>query len=428
MTDMKRLTRLRPGNLGSLGFLPLEVCNKIYAYLLAEFYSPNTELDLAEAVEYVGKFTDTPHSIDTAILRASRDVHREAYDVMVKQSRFVHLKFHGIPLFLLKQGCVPIVTADTELVRQFKGYVLEVNMSYHGEPLPRRGDGNGAFEAMILAAHLGKLCQRLMIGNVAPGFSSQLIMRLNLGPVVIARHEARDYEDLGSLERYFTEKTQKELLQPLRDNLYGVQDVQICGLVSADLANSTLKDVASSRWDGPQHLLDHLTARKEIGMQLFRRKERRAAKHSWAQDVLEIGMLRGAYEWSGLVQEAGDHFIHQVAVMYFQLSLNCAHITLSAPDNHLLVKMTETYLIHARKAMTTGYWKKGFTWRPSSELEAKLYFRSARFIRLSGDLSNAQLAMDDIDQALRLCPDDPAILRERQLLSEWLFQAVMAAH
>ncbi|KAG6359484.1 hypothetical protein INS49_013005 [Diaporthe citri] len=417
MTDMNRLTRLRPGNVGSLGFLPIEVCNNIYAYLLAELYPCKMEVYSIEAAleEGLGSFTHVPHSIDTAILRASRDVHREAYDLMVKESRFVHLKFQDFPLILLTRGGVPIVTANTEHVRQFKGYVLEVNMSYHGEPLPNLLSENGAFEAMILAENLGRLCQHLMIAHAIPGFCSQLTMSFNVGPMAIARRETRDYEELGSLERYFTEKTQKGLLQPLRDNLYGIRDVQICGLVSADLASSTLKDVASSKWGGPQDVLDHLTARKEIGMQLFKRNEHILASKSWAQDVIEIDLLRRGDDWSGLAQEAGEHFIHQVAETFFQLSLNCAHINLSAPDDPLLLEMAENFLIHARKAMTTGYWKLGLTWQPSEQLEAKLHFRTARFLRLNDNLSDAQLAIQEIDQALRLCPDDPAILRERHL-------------
>lgn len=417
MSDFKRLTRLRPGNVGSLGCLPVEVCNNIYAYLLAEFHPCEMQLYSIEAAleEGLGSFTHVPHSVDTAILRASRDVHREAYDVMVKEGRLVHLKLQGVPLVLLTRGGVPIVTANTEHVRQFKGYVLEVNISYHGEPLPGLLSENGAFDAMMLAADLGRLCQHLMTCNIIPGFCNQLTMRLNVGTLAIARSEPRDYEDLGSLERYFTEKTQKGLLQPFRDNLYGVRDVQVYGLVSADLATSTLKDVASSRWGGPQDVLDHLTARKEIGMQLFRRNEHILASKSWAQDIVEIDLLRGGDDWPGFAQEAGEHFIHQVAEAYFQLNLNCAHININAPYDRLLLELADNFLVQASTAMTTGHWKRGFTWRPSEQLEAKLHFRTARFLRLNGNLDDAQIVMDEIDQALRLCPDDPAILRERHL-------------
>lgn len=430
MTDMNRLTCLRPGNVGSLGFLPIEIRNNIYAYLLAEFYPCEEEFcSIEDALEEgLGSFTHIPHSIDTAILRASRDVHREAYDLMVKESRFVHLKFQGVPLILLTRGRVPIVTADTEHVRHFKGYVLEVNMSYHGEPLTGRCSENGAFEAMMLAANLDLLCQHLMIGNMIPGFWSQLTIMLNVGPAAIARREARKYKDFGSLERYFTEKTQKGLLQPLRDHFYGVRDVQVCGLVSADLASSTSKDMASRKWGGPQDVLDHLTARKEIGMQLFKSNERILASKSWAKDVFEIDLLRRGDDWSGFTQGAGEHFIHQVAEMYFQLSLNIAHINLSVPDDRLLLEIAETFLLHASESITTGYWKRGFTWRPSEQLEAKLHFRTARFLRINGNPSDADLVIHEIDQALRLCSDDPAILRERQLWSEWVTEAVVTAH
>lgn len=429
MTEMNRLARLRVGNLGNLGLLPIEVCNKIYVYLLAEFqpFDAQNQLTGTAFEEQMENFHHVTHSIDTAILRASRDVHREAYDLMVKENRFVHLKCQGIPRVLMANGFVAIVTAKTEHVRHFKGYVLEFNTSYHGEQLPQRYGPSNAFEAMILAVHLNGFCQSLMIGNCFPEFSSQLTLRLNLGPVVAAGREARDYEDLESLECYFTEKTQKELLRPLSDNLYGVQDAQICGLVSPDVVSSTLKTMTSSKWGGPQHVLDHLATQKEIGMQLFREKKYQIASNSWMRDILEIDILRKGSDWLGLVHHGGEQFIHQVAEIYFQLNLNCAHINLRERQNEVLVERIERILGRASMAMRTGHWKEGFTWRPSEGLEAKLHFRKARSYRLRGDLSYAQRALSEVDQALRLRPDDPAILRERQLVSEWVFEAVLRA-
>lgn len=429
MTEMNRLGRLRDGNLGSLGFLPIEVCNKIYAYLLAEFHQPAYQVELtdAELQEHLEDFHFVPHAVDTTILRTSRDVHREAYDLMVKECRFVHLKCRKIPLFLMTTGAVPFVTMNTEHVRQFKGYVLEVNATYHGEQLPQQFGGNRTFEAMMLAVHLKGLGESLMIGNTMPGFSNHLTLRLNLGPMVNVGHEARDYEDLESLERYFTEKTQKKLLRPLADSLYGFQDVQICGLVLTDVVSSTLTAMASSKWAGPKHVLDHLAARKEFGMQLFRENKHQLASNSWTRDIIEIDMLRKGSEWSGLVHHGGEPFIDRVAEIYFQISLNGAHIKLKARRNEVLLNSLEAFLLHASKAMTTGFWKAGFTWRPPEKLEVKLHFRTACFYRLRGDLSDAQRAMNEIGQALRLRPDDPAILRERQLVSQWVLEAVLTA-
>lgn len=427
MAEMNRLARLRPGNLGNLGFLPIEVCNNIYAYLLAEFHPLEVQYDLTKAMveEDMGVFHRVQHSIDTAILGASRDVHREAYDLMVKENRFVHLKCQGVPHPLMINALVPIVTSNTEHVRQFKGYVLEANTSYQGEQLPQWVGRTDAFEAMMLATYLNRFCQGLMVGNMVSGFGSRLTLRLDLGPIVAAGREARDYEDLESLECYFTEKTQKGLLRPFRDNLYGIQDVQICGLVSADLVSSTLKTVAADKWGGPQHVLDHLITRKEIGMQFLREKEHKLAIATWTKDIIEIDVLRGGSDWSSLVHHGGEQFIHQVAEISFQLKLNCIHINLKEPSNDVLMDLTETLLFRAQEGLETGFWKAGFTWRPSEGLEAKLHFRAARFYRIRGDSDDAERAMDEIDQALQLCPNDPVILRERQLVLEWAVEAIL---
>lgn len=429
MALFKRLTRVRPGNLGSLGFLPLEVCNKIYAFLLTDFDPPSTELEITES-GIQSLMTDSAwasHSIDTTILRVSRDVHLEAYDLMVKKNRFVRVISRGVPNYLLSAMKVPIVTTNSDHVNRFRGYVLEVTMTSHEEPVPEMPPrAHDPFEAMILARDAGALCFGLMSGNkVIPGFADRVNLVLNLGLVVTASREARDYEDLESLKRYFSEKNQKEILQPFSDFLFDVHNFQVRGLVSADVANSTCNGAASSKWGDPQEVLDHFTAWKEISLQYLERGETSIASDSYVSAVSDIDTLRMNNHWPRLVQEGGEHFITQLAELYFRLNLSCAHLFMSLEGDGVFVRLARSSLVCANRAMTTGHWKGGFTWQPPRELRALLHIRTARFFRLRGDLMDA---MGELDDALQLCPDDPAILMERRLLSASVFEAVMTAH
>lgn len=431
MADFQRLTRVRPGNLGNLGFLPLEVCNKIYAFLLADFDPPSNELELTESSiqRSMAAFALASHSIDTAILRASRNVHLEAYDLMVKKNRFVRFISRGVPKYLLSGIELPIVTVNADIISRFKGYVLEVTVTSDEDPLPHMPLGaHDPFEAMILARDTGTLCIGLMAGNkFIPGFADRSSLTLNLGLVNTASHDARDYKDLESLKRYFSDQTQRDILEPFRRFLYGVQNIEIGGVASDDVASWTREGAASGRWGGPQQVLDYFAARKEAGLRHLEREETRLAAELWFRDATEITALRTNKQWARFVQEGGEHFITRLADIYFRLNLNCAHLFMGFEGDGIFARVTQNVLENADQAMTTGYWDEGFTWQPPRELRAKLHFRTARSFRLRGDPMDFQAAMSELDDALQLCPGDSAILTERRLLSESILQAAMTA-
>jgi hypothetical protein len=77
--------------------IPAELRSKVYAVLLCSFGEPTTNLDDDYNPRLCAVSTS---SINTAILRTCNQVHREAYDVMVKTNRFVQVKYtNGIDLY-----------------------------------------------------------------------------------------------------------------------------------------------------------------------------------------------------------------------------------------------------------------------------------------------------------------------------------------
>ncbi|KAL1874847.1 hypothetical protein Daus18300_003388 [Diaporthe australafricana] len=421
MAEMTRLTRLRSGNVGNLGFLPVEVCIKIYAFLLADFGPWPGYFQPADTPAEGPKHPcHIPHSIDTAILRASRNIHREAYDVMVKRNRFVLFKSPGVLTSLLLSFCgLRVVTSKTEHVMNFKGYVLAVSIALSIPPRPQSSEIGYPFKAMILAKDLEMLCRGLYLSLGEIELGNKLVLQLNLGLVVESDCEPNGYKDLESLERYFTEKTQKELIQPFRTELRDLHNVQVCGRVSDDIAKSALKDMASSKWTSPQGFLNKLSAMKETGMMCFKEDNIILAARAWANAVLQADLVRTGKLWIGFVQEGGDDFINQVAELCFRLVLNMAHLFVRKPTDSADFHSVGGSLRRAERMIQGGFWKKDFTWRPSNELRAKLHFRTALFLRLKGDLRNAEHAMREIDQALVLYPDDPVIQREQQDVLVW---------
>ncbi|KAF2870286.1 hypothetical protein BDV95DRAFT_575453, partial [Massariosphaeria phaeospora] len=86
-------------------------------------------------------FTHSPRRLDVCvrefvrdgiginILRTSKQVHREAYDVMVKTNQLIRIETQAMHMGLLFHfHRLLVVTMDPNRVAQFKGYVLTVHM------------------------------------------------------------------------------------------------------------------------------------------------------------------------------------------------------------------------------------------------------------------------------------------------------------
>ncbi|RYN25192.1 hypothetical protein AA0114_g12718 [Alternaria tenuissima] len=77
--------------------LPGELRNKVYALLLCFFgSSPDRAGELSDASLDNGSgslhVVNLPHTNNPTILRADSQIHREAYDVMVKTNRFIRIR------------------------------------------------------------------------------------------------------------------------------------------------------------------------------------------------------------------------------------------------------------------------------------------------------------------------------------------------
>ena len=105
--------------------LPRELRDLIYRIMLGSFEPANTRVELASTTDPSSfyKFTKAKHSVETAILRTSLQVHVEAYDAMLKMKSFVLVRsIDNVPSqeFFYTQR-VPVVSSDEGHVAAFKG-------------------------------------------------------------------------------------------------------------------------------------------------------------------------------------------------------------------------------------------------------------------------------------------------------------------
>ncbi|KAF2250516.1 hypothetical protein BU26DRAFT_517348 [Trematosphaeria pertusa] len=400
---------------------PREIRDKVYRELLCNFDPPPTKV----LPSTMFTFEQAKHSIDTAVLRTSTQIHREAYDVMVKTNRFVLIESAGgLPIRSIMGGLrVPVITADRDCAQRFKGYVLAVSLSTK-KPAWRDDEAipTGPCGLMILGRDVRLFCEAFTDGdNHMPGFSANLSLTITVGPAVA--HPVPRYKN--TLTDFFGETTQKTLLHPFRSRLRGHKGICVTGCVSPDLAKAVQTEIAQDECADHQKVFDDFAAAKERGLAHFRAKDLTAALLAWQDTALDIERIHRGSSWAGLATRGGPDFLARMAELYFLLELNIAHVHLigmerGIPNYPTFDFQAEQALEMARSSIKKSFWADDWKWQPSAVQKAKLCYRTALFLRLEGRMEHAGAAMAWVEQALRLVPGDAAILREKEKIAAWV--------
>jgi hypothetical protein len=125
-----------------------------------------------------------------------------------------------------------------------------------------------------------------------------------------------------------------------------------------------------------------------------------------------------------LVSCGGQPFLDTLAEVQFTVCLNGAHIyntTLamkpvpvhsSDPEAAVIFSVAARTYCLAEECLQPGFWRPGYTWRPSNTQLAKLRYRQTVYLRLEDDVSKMQLAIMAIKEAMDLLPHDKSISDE----------------
>ncbi|KAH7381287.1 hypothetical protein DE146DRAFT_760725 [Phaeosphaeria sp. MPI-PUGE-AT-0046c] len=231
--------------------LPAELRNKIYKELLCRFtfhdeptgLPDNTLIRIMDQDQgqqfHINEATSTAK---TSILLVSRDIHREAYDVMIKTNQFIRVKGHDFNWSeLLPRARIPVVTMDRQRVSQFRGYML--CMAVEEDILDSEDENRPLvlFDFMILGLHWKHLCQAVSYLHSALDGTS---FHLEFDPSCMI--DQSGYR--SSIDISFMEKTQQFLLEPLRAYLRGIEAFTVKGLVHADFGKSVKSQVSTKPW------------------------------------------------------------------------------------------------------------------------------------------------------------------------------------
>lgn len=417
--------------------LPPELRDKIYQELLCDFvdFRATPCHGVNDMVEHKprGHYVRTIHP---AILRANKQIHYEAYDVMVKTNRFIHVKISGgLPLDRMLETCWRVICHHQPAVEAFKGYTMAVSVVPDGVAWSSLEAYHLSMRASKITAHcivLGEDCAGL-ITMLSSAHMPTVGKILNFSIAVAPYLEQNSAKQRELLEPFFNEQgTQEKLLAPVREKLRGVENIEITG-VEASLVSAVKGDVAQDEWTDSQSVLSDLRSAKQAGNDYFKAKELRAASQTWQQAVNAIDRIHLSSSWKGLCVKGDTPFIDAVVELYFLMCLNITHVELTGIDKPIpgypRTHSAHVYLSQAGKhidkivfARQPNWWKKDYAWEPSDAQLAKFLFRTAMCRKADALLNGDPIAMVDATRTLglarQLMPGDAAIKREAEYMEQ----------
>ena len=390
-----------------------------------------------------GYFVRTVHP---AILRANKQVHREAYAIMVKTNRFIHCKFYGtLPMDeMMETSTRRIICHHRNPVEAFKGYTMSVSVVPEGLAWFEPEEHHLVAKANTMAMHcmiLGEDCWGLLhtLSNLhMPNLGKALDISIAVAPYLKGKLPMVR----GALKPFFNEPgTQENLLTPFRKKLRGIESIKITG-VDRKLAAAAKEDMAKDEWTDAKSVLADIQATKQRGNDAFKRNELREASQIWEEAINDIERIHQSSSWCSLIKQQPDNkFIEDIVELYFMMCLNVTRVQLTGTESpipgypkthnkHAYLALAEAQIDRVMNARKPDLWKKDYTWEASEAQLAKLLFRQAMWMkadsRLNGDLERMMDAMKQLALVAQFVPDDVAVRREMESLeAEYAARLVM---
>jgi hypothetical protein len=406
--------------------LPGEIRNEIYALLLCSFQEPHTMKDTMngwgmgfQAISYGP--TVARHSIDTAILRTNSEIHREAYDVMVKTNGFIRIDSTAAADFhqTLNMFSVPIVTANTELIEQFQGFTLKLTVAYIGQRMAVEQQGvsvtHDAF--MVRAEDAQRLCCAIQSSSFQRNLDIEVAPALRAQP---ARYRP-------SFDTYFSEHTQRKILHPFQHLIRGLAKFNIWGKVlPLSLDDAIRREVAQNEWDDPQAAIDYALKVKSDGERALKAGYIQNARRICSIATNDITRMRKGSSWSKLCERGGRSLLNWIAWTQFRIYLNGIDIWLeqrrTSPDASIekdFEDSIEDLIMFAFELAEDHYWKRDFQWFPPMNDCADLYYREAHHLRLLQNPLRVNEALEAIDDAVDCAPNNEEFKKEQLIILQW---------
>lgn len=378
--------------------LPEKVRSSVYQLLLCSFEEPAVFADDAVGTVPVA-FTRAKHHVEIAILSANRQIHGEAREILLKGNQFVRVEVrlqvpnvHTVVNGTIVAKRVPIVTFNEDAISKFRGQVMSYTIT------EKPDSHNYSMCCMILHRDFDLLCHSLANVDVdMPGFWSQT------EHTIVLHEPCQDFPSTAQ---------QEHLLAPFRRHLRELDAVIIQGKVEPSLVNSVLSEVKTSSVAEPDKIIEDLQQQKEVGNVYFQNGNVMKSGEAWGKACIEIKRLRDGPKWEGLA--SNKTFLDNLTDLFFTLNVNLARNNISIAEQNrndpYIASVIANSALGALESASERF-SDVDVWEPTPQQMAKFWLIKANAHRLREDYNDALQA---IELANGVSPDDPAILEERR--------------
>lgn len=221
-------------------------------------------------------------------------------------------------------------------------------------------------------------------------------------------------------------RRQEQLCQPLFELFWsGFRNFRVLRGEDEELAKKVVKHAGQNRWKNPEELIASLNQAREEGKAAYFKGDLVKAHKFW-QEGRDLKMLT-VYSPQGrdfMINRRGTACGAKLDEVTFHLESNLAAVLLKIaqePRRTHQEKMDLAADAHQACVFAIDFTtSRNFT--PSNKQVGKVYYRKAQSLRLRGCLrGNLKQAEKRLAEAMKLCPDDPALKEEaRQIQSTML--------
>ncbi|KAL8751208.1 MAG: hypothetical protein Q9184_006139, partial [Pyrenodesmia sp. 2 TL-2023] len=389
--------------------LPLELREKIYAYLLDTQHARSPRPVKYHPWVQDGmlrlRATSPPFQICTAILRTNKQIYLESINTFRSSNLFVRLSLYNDDIYwaqsILEDLEIGFVCSNPDLVTKLKGHALDVKIIQEKSRILRC---QIVFPAQALPRFLSFLQEMC---DILPKWGKEHAIHLRL------RHKYR----AGPAA------TERLLLEPWR-SLHGISNVVVSTeVITADYASS-LQTSMMSRFN-PERWLQSLVKMKEAGNEDFSKGLYNAAMDHYVKVIVLLESVFKSSHGKTMVSMS-PRFNQAINKLRYQCELNQAFCRLTgqkAPWEPVFTRYSrwDETLLAANNAVdlaedneTHMVWSACAPWIPANDKSgytaaerSKARYRRASIMMEVGEYG---FACADLEAALRDAPGDMTVI------------------
>ncbi|OTA52526.1 hypothetical protein K449DRAFT_427183 [Hypoxylon sp. EC38] len=348
--------------------------------------------------------------MDVGILRVSRRISMEAYEVMLKSQPFVRIITWGLRLNpIFSRYKIPVFTIHESHIVQCKAPMMSYSIGI------RDNTSVGHKRILMLAKDLGLVCKALALAeSTIEGFGVRSMH-------VVTLH---DPFHNTSTPNYMSVTRQERLLKPCQEHLRGFPSFRLLGKFDPSLSTTTAAAVRQPAFLNHTEFLQDLLRLNNLARMFHAAEDTELATAVLEEMRDKIRCVASRTLWPVMKAAQGPAFANTICDVLFMSSQSLVMVKttiikrlVDIAANPQLIKRK---IDQAYKSVETAYTAGvilGTPWMISGQQKGEMSFRVAVMHRIAKD--DPKAAKYYIRIAARSMPGNPHVTREQARIDLW---------